>query len=354
MLTAWARQHEFDRPLSAYATALSIGGAAATNRVFLAPMAGITDRPFRRQAAALGAGLVVGEMVAGERLLDGAADALAKVARAGNGPHVVQLAGCEAGWMVEAARAAVGAGADIVDINMGCPAKRVVGGWSGSALMRDPDHALRLVEAVVAAVAVPVTVKMRLGWDATALNAPQIAARAEAAGVAMITVHGRTRAQFYKGRADWAAIRAVKAAVTIPVVANGDLVDVAEAPAMLAASGADAVMIGRGALGRPWFPGDVAHFLATGERRAEPDGETRRALLAAQYDDMLALYGRVLGVRVARKHLAWSLDAWPLPERDDGEATALRRAILTSEDPNMVACLLDRWFADDCPARMAA
>ena len=232
---------------------------------------------------------------------------------------------------------------------MGCPAKRVVNGWSGSALMREPDHALSLIEAVVAAVKVPVTVKMRLGWDDASLNAPALAHRAEQAGVAMVTVHGRTRCQFYKGAADWDAIAAVKAAVTIPVVANGDLVTVEDAPKMLARSQADAVMVGRGAQGRPWLPGDVAHFLATGERRPEPGAAERRVMLLGQYEEMLSLYGRALGVRVARKHIGWSFDAWP---RHD--ASALRKVAMTSEEPKMVMRLVAAWFDDAALAQVAA
>ena len=351
------------QPVPPQATPLTIGRVRLPNRAFLAPMAGITDGPMRRLALEHGAGLAVSEMVAGAELVHGGAAARLKSERAGAFPHVVQLAGCQARWMGEAARAAADGGAEIIDINMGCPAKRVVGGWSGSALMRDPDHAVRLIDAVVAAVDLPVTVKMRLGWDADSLNAPELAARAEAAGAAMITVHGRTRADFYKGRADWAAIRRVKDAVRVPVVANGDVTDVADAPAILEASGADAVMIGRGAQGRPWFVGDVAHFLATGTRRAEPGTAERLALLVRQYDDMLTLYGRALGLRVARKHLAWALAAWPVESRPvdvlpiesrPGGEPALRRAILTSEDPAMVMSLLGTWFGTEPAGRAAA
>jgi nifR3 family TIM-barrel protein len=312
-------------------------------------MAGITDLPVRRLASRLGASLVVSEMIAGEALANGEVEARLKAERGDVSPHVVQIAGCTADAMTTAAKIAEATGADIIDINMGCPAKRVVNGWSGSALMREPDHALSLIEAVVAAVTVPVTVKMRLGWDDASLNAPALAHRAEEAGVAMVTVHGRTRCQFYKGAADWDAIAAVKAAVTIPVVANGDLTTVEDAPTMLARSGADAVMIGRGAQGRPWLPGDVAHFLATGERRPEPGAAERRDMLLVQYEEMLSLYGRALGVRIARKHVGWSFDAWPRTG-----ATALRKMAMTSEEPTQVMRLVAAWFDDAADTQVAA
>jgi len=304
-------------------------------------MAGITDVPLRRLAHRYGAGMVVSEMVASNELITGGVAAALKAEGAGVTPHVVQLAGREAHWLAEGTRMAEDAGADIIDINMGCPSKRVTTGYAGSALMRDLDMAVRLIEAVVEAATVPVTVKMRLGWDDAVLNAPQLARRAEEAGVALVTVHGRTRCQFYKGRADWTAIRAVKSAVSIPVIANGDCTSHADAEVMLAQSGADGVMIGRGAQGRPWFPGAVARFLETGEAPPEPTLAEIEALIAEHYDMMLDHYGATLGVRIARKHLGWYMDA--LAERA-AISKSLRRDILTAETAETTRRLLAEWF----------
>jgi nifR3 family TIM-barrel protein len=289
--------------------AIAIGPHRLSNRALLAPMAGITDLPFRRVARRFGAALVVSEMIASEQLAEGDPYAVLRAERDDAGLHVVQLAGCEARWLVEGARIAEAAGAAIIDINMGCPAKHVTSGQAGAALLRDVDHATGLIEAVIGAVRVPVTLKMRLGWDEQSIVAPELARRAESAGVAMIAVHGRTRAQFYQGRADWRAIGEVKAAVRIPVVANGDLDRVASAAEMLAQSGADAVMVGRAARGRPWFPGQVGEFLATGKMPADPSLVVQRDVLLELYESWLSHSGEVRGVREARKHIGWALEA---------------------------------------------
>ena len=310
--------------------AISIGNVTLQSPVLLAPMAGITDLPFRNVVSGFGAGLVVSEMIASQELVQARPSTRAKAELGLNAANTsVQIAGREAHWMSECARLVADQGAKIIDINMGCPAKQVTNGASGSALMREPDHALGLIESVVKAVDVPVTLKMRLGWDDGSLNAPAIAQRAENAGVQAITIHGRTRCQFYKGNADWAAIAETGDAVTVPVFANGDIVDSATAHMALARSGAAGVMIGRGTQGQPWLLRTVAAELAGTPAPTHPNLAQRLDLMISHYEAMLAFYGIPLGLKSARKHLGWYLDRIP-------GTKVLRAEIMRETDPGSV------------------
>ena len=302
--------------------------------VLLSPLAGITDLPFRNLVSSFGAGLVVSEMIASQEMVQSRPSARAKAELGFDVANTaVQIAGKDAFWMAECARMCEANGARIIDINMGCPAKKVTNGYSGSALMRQPDHALSLIEAVVSAVSVPVTLKMRLGWDDGTRNAAALARRAEQAGIKMVTIHGRTRCQFYKGQADWAAIAQVKQAVSIPVIANGDIVGSRTAAQALEQSGADGVMIGRGAQGRPWLLAQVAaDIFGTGAPRI-PAGGALVDMICGHYQEMLSFYGIDPGRRVARKHLGWYMDSLQTDTR-------LRKEILTETDHGKVPGLL--------------
>lgn len=330
------------------AVPVRIGPHALPNAVLLAPMSGVTDVAFRHMALARGAGMAVTEMVASEHLVTERHNARRKARGGDCKPFVIQLAGCEARWMGEGARVAEALGADIVDINMGCPAREVTGKLSGSALMRDLDHAVSLIEAVIGAVKVPVTLKMRLGWDHASLNAPELARLAEAAGVQLLTVHARTRCQFFKGDADWRLVRSVKNAVRIPVVVNGDIVDPVTARTALEASGADAVMVGRGAYGAPWMPGRIAATLATGSDPGSPPLSEQGTTAAAHVEAILEQDGPVHGLRNARKHIGWYLatSGQPAPTVKDW-----RRRLCTSENARDVLAGLATFYTQ---AREAA
>ena len=337
------------RSVSNPLSVLRVGPVGLPGHALLAPLSGVTDVGLRRAAQSFGASLVVSEMVAAEAYVAADEEARLRADGAGIAIHVVQIAGRAPTALAEAARLAEATGAAIIDINMGCPAKRVVGGYAGSWLMREPELASALVRAVVGAVTVPVTVKMRLGWDDVSCNAPDLARRVTSEGAAMITVHGRTRAQFYKGKADWTAIRAVREAIDVPLVANGDCRSLADARQMLHESGADAVMIGRAAIGRPWLVGNIATALR-GETVRLPSAPQRRDAATAHYRSLLSEMGSYSGVRHARKHLV----AYARCAIEDGfsvgDNVPLRLA--TGEDPEEILSLLAQLWA--APAMQAA
>ena len=325
---------------------LHIGDVRVAGRVLAAPMTGVTDLPFRRLLSRLGAAYVATEMVASAELARGRPDVVRRAAVGEGLPlMVVQLVGRQASWMAEGARLAAAAGAQVIDINMGCPAREVTGGLSGSALMRDLDQAESLIAAAVCATDRPVTLKMRLGWDDASRNAPELARRAEQAGVRAITVHGRTRAQFYKGAADWAAVAEVKAATRLPVIVNGDILCASSARRALALSGADALMLGRAVYGRPWIVAGLDAALATGEDVPEPGAAERLEIVLGHLGETLAFYGDRLGLRIFRKHLGWYVERAPWPATPEARRQA-KSALCRLETAADVEAGLSRHWAE--------
>lgn len=331
---------EFAQKMTNSTNDLHLAGVSLNSRVLLAPMSGVTDLAFRQCVARVSAVQVVSEMVASEELVKQRPDVVKRAEGAGLSPFILQLAGRDPHWMREGAKLACAAGADIVDINMGCPSRQVTGGLSGSALMREPQLAEDIIAATVEGSEKPVTLKMRLGWDHDSLNAPQIARTAQALGVKMITVHGRTRCQFYKGLADWAAIRETVDAVDIPVIANGDIVDGASAKAALLQSGAAGVMVGRAAIGQPWLPGQINGFLQTGVWQGPPSAEAQWGIFADWYSACLTYHGERLGLRVGRKHIAGFIDGFLGPNL----GRASRAQICRMEQPEQVLAAMQKLY----------
>ncbi len=331
---------------------IQIGKHKIDTRVFVAPMSGVTDLPFRKILRDLGAGAIVSEMVASEELSKGNLESLQRASGAGEiKPLIVQLAGREAKWMAEGARVAVQGGADIVDINMGCPARKVTKGLSGSALMRYPDHALDLIKATVDAVDVPVTLKTRLGWDDDMLNAPQIAARAEEAGVQAFVIHGRTRCQFYKGEADWAAVRRTREAVTKPLLVNGDILTPQDAADAIEQSGADGIMVGRGLVGAPWLIGQFQAAMDEGAPMMLSLAE-QGDIVARHYHYALDFHGERLAVRMMRKHLAAYIDRAQISISDTARIQA-RNIACTQTSPDAVLKHLAAFYSGEYSERAA-